>query len=135
MIVVEKRRAARGAYWGIIAFCAVNLASRFVANAAAGHASLLDPHPLVVALLADARVHLGAILAAAAAGYFWPGRRGYPNEDGVGRGLLLAPIVGVIFLGLRDEYGFNLDFWTGLQFGFLAGAIIPPREDKKDRTP
>lgn len=133
MIVIQKRKAGRAAYWGLIAFCSVSLASRFVASAASGNASLLDPHPLAVALLADARVHMAVILVATIAGYLIPGRRGYPTEDNVGRGLLLAPLVGLIFMGLNDEYGFNVDFWSGLQFGFLAGAIIPPREEKKPK--
>jgi len=130
MIIIEKRRAGRAAYWGLIAFCAISLAARFVASAGAGNISLLDPSPLAVALFADARVHLTVIAAATIAGYALPGKRGYPNEDNVGRGLLLAPILGVIFLALHSEYGFNLDFWSGLQFGFLAGAVIPPREEK-----
>lgn len=135
MIIIHKRKAARAAYWGLIAYCAIGLASRFVAGAASGGASILDPSPLAVSLLADARVHLAVILAAALAGYALPVKRGYPNDDSVGRGLLLAPLLGLIFLALNSEYGFNVDFWSGLQFGFLAGAVIPPREEKKDRTP
>ncbi len=135
MIIIQKRRAGRAAYWGLIAFCAISLAARFVAGAASGEASILDPSPLAVGLLGDARVHLGVILVAAIAGYALPGRVGYPNEDNVGRGLLLAPILGIIFMALHGEYGFNVDFWSGMQFGFLAGAVIPPREDKKNRTP
>lgn len=135
MIIIQKRKAGRAAYWGLITFCAVSLASRFVAGAASGNASILDPHPLMVSLLADARVHLAAIVVATVAGYVVPGKRGYPTEDNVGRGLLLAPILGLIFLGLQSEYGFNVDFWSGLQFGFLAGAIIPPREEKKNKAP
>lgn len=135
MIIIQKRKAGRAAYWGLIAFCAVSLASRFVAGAGSGNGSILDQPTLAMTLLADARVHLAAILVAALAGYVMPGKRGYPNEDNVGRALLLAPILGVIFLALHSEYGFNVDFWSGLQFGFLAGAIIPPREEKKDRTP
>jgi hypothetical protein len=134
MIIIQKRRAGRAAYWGLIAFCALSLAARFVGSAASGNASLLDPSPLAVSLLGDARVHFAAILAAALAGYALPGKRGYPSEDNVGRGLLLAPLLGLVFLALNSEYGFNVDFWSGLQFGFLAGAVIPPREAKKDRT-
>lgn len=133
MIIVEKRKAARAAYWGIIVYCAMSLALRF-AETMGRDASVLAPQPAALAWLADARAQFAAILAAAAAGYYWPARIGYPNEDSIGRAALLAPLLGVLFLALHHEYGFNLDFWSGLQFGFLAGAIIPPRTDKQPKS-
>lgn len=132
MIIVEKRNAARAAYWGIVVYCAMSLAVRF-GDTLGRDASVLTPQASALAWLADARAQFAAIVAAAAAGYFWPAKMGYPNEDSIGRAALLAPILGLLFLALHNEYGFNLDFWSGLQFGFLAGALIPPRTDKQPK--
>lgn len=132
MIVIEKRRAARGAYWGLVVYCAISLTSRYLADLLE-RGGMRAPEPSQMVWLADARVQFAAILGAAIAGYYLPTKVGYPNEDSIGRALLLAPLLGVLFLALHYEYGFNLDFWSGLQFGFLAGALIPPRVDKKDK--
>lgn len=135
MIIIDKRRVTRAAFWGVLAYCAISLAARFFAEAISGAGSVVDAPPTAILLLGNAKAQLAAIALATAAGYVLPLSFGRPNEDSVGRAFLLAPVVGVIFMGLRDEYGFNLDFWSGVQFGFLAAAIIPPREDKKKPTP
>jgi len=134
MIVVDKRKAARAAYWAVVALCGVSTIGPVLVRMFAARLSEGGPAAQSVTTAFDnPNTYVVVALVAGGAGYFWTRPSGYPSTDNVLRAVLLGAVLGVLFIAFSRSLGFDLDFWSGFRFGFLAGALIPPPSEKSLR--
>jgi hypothetical protein len=132
MLIIEKRKGARAAYWAFASLCGLVGVGPMIPPLLPADLLVhgVAARVLVPVLLADVNTYVIVALAAALLGILWPGRLGYPNSDNVGRAALLAVVMGVMFVALPHYFDVNTTFWRGLAFGFFAAAVIPPFAEK-----
>jgi hypothetical protein len=131
MIVIEKRKAARAAYWAVLAYFSLTILGPLLADFIPGEIAAGDARVSWMAetLRSGVNEYVLAGVLAALVGYAWPRELGYPTRDGVERACLLGLVLGVVFIGLTHYIQADIGFISGFKFGFVSGVVTQPAGD------
>lgn len=135
MLILDRRRTLRAAYWALLACFGVSIVIPV----------LVDQLPLYVPVSRETASWVGECLtglpwsyvllgaAMALIGYHWPRDVGHPSRDAVARACALGVVVGLIVMGLMHYIRGDVGFWDGFKVGFLLAAVVPPPADERRR--